>query len=125
MSKTKAAAQLGELKERKLPHAQVGDVPYLARVELDPSDPEVRALLDEYLAHFLPPTRVPDDYHQSCLQCGEQLFFVWGLAHGHGHCRKCGYPATAYHFVKRPDGTDLCRLEAILQAHPDDLEVKK
>ena len=75
---------------------------------------------------------------QPCVKCGEGLNpglsgalfgkggFEWGLVHGHGHCRNCGWPAVAHHFVKDADGKEVMTLQnVILQVHPDFVKTKK
>jgi hypothetical protein len=95
----------------------------------------------EYLKSF---ARFPRDEEgkfikgNPCIGCGENMAgglaeqllarggFTWGLAHGHGHCRNCGWPATLYHFIKDRHGKDLCTVRGILlQAHPDTVSLKK
>lgn len=100
--------------------------------------PEMIAALDAY---FTPFAQVPikDDGKLAelpCLKCGELLNgdfvgflmdngggFEWGLTHGEGHCKKCGWPARAYHFIKDKDGKELGSIRGlILQYHPDFVE---
>jgi hypothetical protein len=90
--------------------------------------------LEKYFHHFAK----PGEGHP-CLRCGNPLSpkiidallgteggFEWGLVHGHGHCRKCRWPAVAHHFIKDRDGKDICTIHnLILQAHPDDIELRK
>lgn len=74
---------------------------------------------------------------QPCVSCGEILNpdlaqsllgeggFEWGLVHGHGNCRKCGWPCVAHHFVKDADGEDLFSIvNFVLQVHPDNVSRK-
>lgn len=82
---------------------------------------EEKAPLDEYLEHFAVPAN-------HCAKCGKKLIgsmvdqligsstFEWGLVHGEGRCKGCGWPARAYHF---PKGTILERFECALSLHPD------
>lgn len=96
----------------------------------------VRAL-DSYFSPFaqfpfvLSPDGKADIQHgHPCLRCGTPLLaslvgqllgdgFEWGLAHGEGHCRKCGWPARAYHHVCTADGELLVSIRyVILQYHP-------
>lgn len=102
--------------------------------------------LDKYFEPFAQPPGKPDEYDgrftiddgQPCLKCGENLAgglsdflfgkggFEWVLAHGEGHCKNCGWPARAYHFIKNADGSDLATLRnVILQYHPDCVETRK
>lgn len=113
-----------------VPHATLEDV-------ADPkegADPRVIEDLRSYFHRFAKPT-MPN---HTCLRCGRPLTgglaavlmddggFEWGLAHGHGHCRKCGWPATAYHFIKDRDGNDLMTVRGVvLQIHPDDIELRE
>lgn len=67
----------------------------------------------------------------TCVGCDEALTgfaaallgkggFEWGLVHGQGHCRNCGWPAFGHHFIKDEDGADVATLRNfILQVHPD------
>src|SRR5882724_3197415 len=78
--------------------------------------------MDSYFRHFV----APED---GCVCCGKPLgggileqmlgraTFRWGIAHGEGSCRECGYPARAYHRNVGP----IKFLQVILQYHPDDL----
>jgi hypothetical protein len=93
--------------------------------------------LDRYFEAFAQPAMVERDGknilgNQPCLKCDEPLAdgimsllrgkggFEWGLVHGEGHCRECGWPARAYHFIKDAEGGDLVTLRnVILQYHPD------
>lgn len=72
--------------------------------------------MDEYFSHFV---LMPGS---KCVNCDAEqggLFgsFRWGLAHGEGSCRVCGYPARAIHYHVGA----LKRLEVILQYHPSEL----
>jgi hypothetical protein len=70
-----------------------------------------------YLRHFAQHPRDVDGKFISghpCIGCGENLGgsltdqlltlggFEWGLVHGQGHCRNCGWPATLYPFHQGP-----------------------
>lgn len=115
-----------------VPHATLESVGATAK---EGADPEVIADLSAYFHHFA----APAGEGHPCLSCGEPLVqnmvqqlmgarggFEWGLAHGHGHCRCCGWPATLYHFIKDRHGNDLMTIRNILlQQHPDDIELKK
>ena len=121
-------ARLEKLRET-IPHATIQGI------GAKPGPEATQEFLDdlaEYLRHFVEPKR---DDGEPCVGCGEplagdlaqQLFgrggFTWGLAHGHGHCKRCGWPATMYHFIKDRHGEDLVTIRNILlQQHPDDIE---
>ncbi len=93
------------------------------------------AAVDEYLKPFARPARTNNpaaDLTGSlpCLQCGEfqdGLFgsFRWTLAHGEGHCCKCGWPARAIHYLKDDKGVEFATIRTILQYHPDYVESRK
>lgn len=105
---------------------------------------EHRQIFDEYFSHFAqPPYTVTEDGLNDigmnpCLKCGkplqgnliEQLIgeggFTWGITHGEGYCRKCGWPARAYHFIKDKDGKEITVIRGvILQYHPDEVEIRE
>jgi hypothetical protein len=85
---------------------------------------ELRLAVDLQVAPFIPPQK-------ECLGCGSILAgdnmvdaylratFTYGLAHGEGHCRNCGYPARANHYAPK-DGAGLT-FRRVLQYHPDEL----
>jgi len=111
-------------------HADVGDL----GIEFTPETAaDLRETLEGYVKAFAKPVRreAGNDLvgQHLCLKCGESLdgfligTFEWGLAHGEGHCSKCGWPARAYHFIKH-NGEDLFTgpLRRILQYHPDVVE---
>lgn len=115
---------------KTVPHATLDSIG--AEVK-EGADPNVIEDLTAYLHHFA----APNGEGHPCLRCGEPLVqsmvqqlmgtrggFEWGLAHGHGHCRCCGWPATLYHFIKDRHGKDLMTIRNILlQVHPDDIEL--
>ena len=99
-------------------------------------------VLDDYFSQFVavPLKEVeggkPEIQSQNCVGCGEMLTgfaallgrggFRWGLAHGHGNCSGCGWPAVAHHFIKDEHGEDVVTLRNfILQLHPDFVERRK
>lgn len=107
------------------------------------TDAAVCAALDAYFEPFAAlPGEVTEDGSfkiapgQPCINCGEGLSdgmmalmgfskggFEWGITHGEGHCRNCGWPTRAYHFIKDADGNDLMTLRGVLlQYHPDYVE---
>lgn len=108
------AISLAEMKARNLPHATPDDVvKQIEHFKVELPAPK----LSEYLAHFIKPegdNRCPRD----------DGYFTWGLAHGSGHCTRCGWPGTFYHFPKDEAGKPQ-RFEAMLWIHPDELEERK
>lgn len=89
----------------------------------DDAPPEFLYALDTY---FKPFAKVGSD----CPGCGARVFgkdfidllatFEWGIVHGHGHCRACGWPAVAYHFINDAAGEEILALRNVgLVAHPD------
>ncbi len=113
---------VSELKALNLPRAGLS----LCSVKAKDADHEEAATrmnraIESYLSKFADPTG-------DCLKCGLALSgfmgtFTWGLCHGEGQCSHCGYPARAYHHVIDEHGEDVCRLNHILQYHPDELAV--
>lgn len=110
-------------------HCTVADIAEVKEGAL----PEVIEDINAYLRHFAKP-KMP---HHQCLRCecpltGGPLGFLlgrggfeWGIAHGHGHCRRCGWPATAHHTIKDRSGEALMTVRnLVLQQHPDDIEIK-
>lgn len=107
----------------------------------DGCNPEVIEDISAYLRDFADPQRDGDGKVKKghpCLRCGQSLAgdladqllsrggFRWGLAHGHGQCGWCGWPATLYHFIKDRSGEDLMTIRHIvLQVHPDLIEIRK
>lgn len=105
--------------------------------------PDIIEAFDKYFDGFAQPDikMVDGKKHLGdlpCLKCDEPLAggltsfllgkggFEWGLAHGEGHCKNCGWPARAYHFIKDADGKDLMTLRnVILQYHPDYVTERK
>lgn len=110
----------------------------------DTPDATIKALDDYFFSFAQIPIEKADDgktiiAKQPCLKCSEPLSggglaesffgkggFEWGLAHGEGHCRGCGWPARAYHFIKDADGNDVMTIRNIvLQYHPDFVSTKR
>lgn len=101
------------------------------------------AALDKYFDAFAQPDiKIVDGKKQlgdlPCLKCDEPLAggltsfllgkggFTWGLAHGEGHCKGCGWPARAHHFIKDAEGEDVATIRnVILQYHPAYVKVRK
>lgn len=75
-------------------------------------DEDQAPVLDAYFSRFVPPS-------DTCISCGEDIWFAWTIAHGEGQCnhKGCGYPARAYHYDLFKTG----RLTIVLQYHPDEL----
>ncbi len=96
--------------------------------EVEKAIAEMKAAIDKQVAPFVPPQK-------ECIGCGATLTgddvveaflratFVYGLAHGEGHCRACGYPARANHYA--PEGGAGLSFVRVLQYHPDELEERK
>lgn len=93
--------------------------------EVRPDTPaEFSEDLNAYLAAFAAPTK--KDETNLCFHCGEafngglaqQLFgnggFEWGLTHGDGYCKCCGWPARLYHFIRDRHGDDLITMRHIV-----------
>jgi hypothetical protein len=141
MSETKAGTgwTLTGLRARNLARATTAS----ARVTVEPKDdapPEaiaaaakMNARIDEYLGHFAAP-----DADGRCLACGALLVarddiraalfdatFTWGLAHGEGYCRACGYPARGLHHIKLDDKGSEVTLPRVFQYHPDELRERE
>lgn len=120
----------------------------IVTVSVKDDTPEARQHYDEFVAgadKYLSVFAKPIEWDQAgssgkevaCLHCGEPLTglmnsllgrggFEWGLAHGEGHCRGCGWPARAYHFAKYENGDEVFTIRGlILQYLPDfDAEAK-
>jgi hypothetical protein len=88
--------------------------------------------LKETVPHCSGDTELPDKYAEpfashsddgACLCCGECVTFTWGLAHGEGHCYKCGWPARLYHFIKDETGKET-RIVRLLQYHPSVISLR-
>jgi hypothetical protein len=108
-------------------------------VEATPS--EILEDLDAYFHRFADPKKGNDGNiakGHPCLVCDAPLSpdlagslfgeggFMWGLTHGHGFCRKCRWPAIAYHFIKDRRGNELTTIRGvILQLHPDEIELSR
>lgn len=111
---------LDEVKSKALPRLQWTDILKVTDGELSPEDV---AALTEHFSHF---TRLDDNKCPGCDspltgEMVQQLLgtvtFTWGLAHGEGHCRRCGYPARGYHYDIGP----IKKLPLVLPYHPDEL----
>lgn len=119
-----------EVLRQTVPHCTITDV---ASVKGD-TDSEVLNDLAAYFNHFAKPSE-----GNRCLRCQRPLVpslaealmfgdggFEWGLVHGRGHCRSCGWPAAAHHFIKDRHGNELITIRnMVLQDHPDDIELRK
>jgi hypothetical protein len=121
-------ARIDELR-KTVPHACLADI----ASPKEGCDAGFIEKIELYLRHFAKPHA---EDGEPCVGCGEkmlgsladQLFgtggFTWGLVHGHGNCKNCGWPATMYHFIKDEDGTELLTMRnVLLQAHPDDISL--
>lgn len=123
---------LGDLKNKNLPSMTFKNL----KVKLNPVNEKdetyfkqkrilIRAI-NEYLKKFV---RLENSkLGNKCILCGSYLggllgTFEWGLAHGEGHCRACGYPARAKHVIKFKLGE--LAVNQILQYHPRELKWQK
>lgn len=124
MAEPLTQAELDELR-RITPRATIDSI---GATPTDEASPEFIADLTAYLSRYAAPARDEDGKPKEghpCLRCGRGGF-EWGLAHGHGHCRNCGWPATLYHFIKDRNGEDLLTIRnVLLQVHPDNVEIRK
>lgn len=150
----KMQSRVVELRERGLAPVTTEDILTITAQDSEGEEAIARwrdaeqPILDEYLSGYCKGL-VREDGEETeqlggcpgCLgQLGGDLFrqafglstFQWGLAHGEGNCRECGWPVTGYHFVffgegnrkgRMPEGgskTDCdLRFEILLPAHPD------
>ena len=90
----------------------------------DDVEAETITAMDKYFATFAEPGT-------DCPGCGRKVFgvgavgaflatFQWGIAHGHGICGECGWPAVVHHFVKDGKGEEVLNLQNFgLVVHPD------
>lgn len=109
--------RLDELR-RTVPHAAISDLGDLP----EGATPELIEDLGAYFNHFAKPTAEGNP----CIVCGSwNSGFEWGLQHGHGHCSTCGWPAVAYHFITDRQTSQTRRIVAVLQCHPDDIEIEE
>lgn len=105
------------------------------------TSPNTIKALDKYFNHFVAlelkdVDGKPEIQPQKCVGCQEELTgfksalfgkggFEWGITHGRGHCRNCGWPAFGHHFIKDEDGKDVVTIRnVILQVHPDFVDRK-
>jgi hypothetical protein len=97
---------LAALQARDLPRVRASDY-FTKKDDTDPQADDELARWDAYLAGF---AKLEGG---RCLCCGDRLGghlldkalglvggVEWGLAHGEGHCSKCGYPMRGYHCVE-------------------------
>jgi len=114
---------LAQMQELNLPRMQAADIASPKEGVEPPAWYPTK--LDEYLSHFLKPQPKFECVRCETPQTGFMgaMFggFTWGLAHGEGFCETCRWPGRAYHFVKDENGDELCRLNVVLQYHPDEL----
>lgn len=92
---------------------------------------EAKRRIEAYLKMFL----APGEPHKMCVGCETLLIgkniieslgstFEWGIAHGEGHCAKCGYPARGIHRVKLDDKDGELVINQVLQYAPEGLEIR-
>jgi hypothetical protein len=109
--------QIDELR-KTTPHATTADIGSVS------IPPEVDAIVQAYMHEFAAPKRAADG-NFPCIACGNTHAFVWGLAHGFGHCVHCSWPARLYHYVKDDAGKVVLTFrDVVLQFHPDGVSVK-
>lgn len=81
-----------------------------------------------YLRRYAAPKPIEEGWitpGRPCLVCNEVGSFEWGLQHGEGHCTKCHWPATLYHFVNDRNGKELVTIRGLLlQYHPDQIRLR-
>lgn len=104
------------------------------------ADPEWIETIDQYLLNFAARKRNEDNTMSEgnpCLRCDKQLQgslarqlfysdegFAWGMAHGHGYCKNCGWPCQLYHRVVDKNGEELMKFRhVVLQVHPKHIEI--
>jgi hypothetical protein len=114
---------LAQLRAKRLPRLQWNEILTLSGEDAEKAIAEHGSAMTEYFSHFVNPAE------GKCIGCGATLVgdmlasflgratFRWGLAHGEGACRACGYPARAYHRNVGPIEFVSC----VLQYHPDEL----
>ena len=116
-----------EALRREVPHATLSDIATVKQHD-NPAVLKLNAYLHGFAKPIMPGNK--------CLCCERPLAgtlvdqllsdggFEWGLVHGQGHCRKCGWPATMYHFIKDENGEDILTMHnVLLQVHPDHIEI--
>lgn len=88
----------------------------LVGITSDGSAPEVMEDIQAYFHHYAAPQRDAEGNLRKdlpCIVCDEPLVgllasllgrggFEWGIVHGRGHCRNCGWPASGHHYIKDP-----------------------
>ena len=146
---TFTSAPIEELREREYPRADTeaagisinekDDIPAEKKEEVEAERKRMVDALDSYFSIFIDPGEVRnEDGQQICVGCGTVLTpssaidqalglasFEWAITHGEGRCSKCGYPSRAYHNISKLEEIDIeGTLNAIMQYHPDELEIK-
>ena len=136
--------RIDELKAKNFPvanYSTFGIVRKDPEGELDESTRIALESIDRYLSIFcVPPKKDPSKgeeggfavSNQLCPGCDRSIggllgSFTWGIAHGEGHCSRCGYPHRGIHYVKTPDGLDIFTggVREVLPYHPSRLEIKR
>lgn len=59
----------------------------------------------------------------TCLWCGANHGYQWGLLHGSAYCNDCGWEYRVYHYIKDTEDKDIVKLTMALQYHPDCFEI--
>lgn len=129
---------LAELRALNLPRCRASDI-FDVRATVDSDDARAEAaehlrLLDSYLRIFVTPQKRDDGgsgfmFGNQCICCGHAIrgmlgSFTYGIAHGEGRCRACGYPARVCHYPKDDKGENVFEggiQNLILQYHPDEV----
>lgn len=101
------------------------------------ADQENLRIIRQYFRQFIRPAGHVDPdtgryqiTSQHCWGCGKLLVgtlvenlieatFRWGLAHGKGYCRVCGWPSVGHHYVRNGDEDLIVLRDFILQVHPE------
>lgn len=113
---------LDQLKASNIPRATPDDLTDNPEFNIDPD-------VIEYLSHYAKPrTDAAGTVRKGtpCIACDARWSFTWGLTHGAGQCKKCGWPGTIYHVIKDKSGTQVAHMRGfLLWAHPSEIEMNK
>lgn len=119
--------------EQAIQHCTIGDIGM--EITGEDAQPVIDAINDYLQVFAQPQTRDEGNSllgYNKCLNCGTVLdgamgSFTWGIQHGEGICRDCGWPCRAYHVPKDESGEQIFnrRLEIVLQYHPDNVSTTR